>query len=504
MSSRHYIQRTLSRRVLLRGAGVALALPWLESLAPRVAGAQAAGSMLRYIPIFLPNGASENWTPTGQGQGAAWQLSGVLSPLLALKSKVQIITNLENGSSFNADGSASVEPSHGRQPGAWLTCVNFEDVMKRLGAKEANGVSVDQLLAASAAFKDKTTIPSLQVGLSTVYAACDGKQCSNSRSVSWHTETQPMYKKVDPLEVFNLLTGGGGAVGGPVTNPDDPIAKQRLALKKSVLDAVLENATGTSALLSSADKMRMDEFLQAVRDTEKAAIGVSVGMGGTAMPGGTPGMGATGCAGAPKPTMATVTPDGITKTTATYNKGDHANVMNDLIVMALQCDLTRIVSYMLEDERSEYTYDHVVKRTFPSATTVAAGAGNCGNYHGSQHGGQDEFASITWWNVSKVAELATKLDMIKDADGKTMLDNSVIFLGGCMHGANHSCDKLPSALIGGGGGKLKGDQHVMYGGPKPLRDLHFTLMNDVFGAGAADFGVSAGGKPVGKLPEIIA
>ena len=83
MSSRHYIQRTLSRRVLLRGAGVALTLPWLESLAPRVAGAQAAGTILRYIPIFLPNGASENWKPTGQGQGAAWQLSGVLSPLLA-------------------------------------------------------------------------------------------------------------------------------------------------------------------------------------------------------------------------------------------------------------------------------------------------------------------------------------------------------------------------------------------------------------------------------------
>jgi hypothetical protein len=503
VSSRHYIQRTLSRRVLLRGAGVALTLPWLESLAPRVAGAQAAGTILRYIPIFLPNGASENWKPSGQGQGAAWQLSGVLSPLQALKAKVQILTNMENGSAFNADGSASVEPSHGRQPGAWLTSVNFEDVIKATGAKEANGVSVDQVLADTPLFKDKTSIPSLQVGLSTVYASCDGKQCSNSRSVSWHTQTQPMYKKVDPLDVFNTLTGGGGGPG-PVGNPDDPAVKQRLALKKSVLDAVLENANNTNALLSSADKMRMEEFLQSVRDVEKQAIGVSAGMGGTAMPGGTPGMGTMGCAAAPKPTMATVTPDGITGTTATYNKGTHADVMNGLIVMALQCDLTRIVSYMLEDERSEFTYDHVVKRTFPSATSVAMGTGNCGNYHGSQHGSQDEFASISWWNVSKVAELATKLDAIKDPDGKTMLDNSVIFLGGCMHGANHSCNELPTALIGGGGGKLKGDQHVVYAGSKPLRHLHFTLLNDVFQAGVADFGKDAGGKPVGKLPEIIA
>ncbi|HXK17071.1 MAG TPA: DUF1552 domain-containing protein [Polyangiaceae bacterium] len=494
------MQRALSRRVLLRGAGVALTLPWLESLAPRVAGAQAVATRLRYIPIFLPNGSSEMWDPTGQGQGAAWQLSGVLAPLAALKSKVQIISNLENGSSFNANGSASVEPSHGRQPGAWLTCNDPEVVAKKLGVMEANGVSIDQILADTVNFKGKTTLPSLQVGLSTVYASCDGKQCSNSRSVSWHTQTQPMYKKVDPLEVFNLLTGGAS---GPTADPTDPAAMQRIALKKSVLDAVLENATNTRALLSSADIMRMDEFLQSVRDVEMQAVGVSAGMGGMAMPGGTVGMGTMGCALAPKPTMATVTPDGIKQTTATYNKGDHADVMNGLIVMALQCDLTRIVSYMLEDERSEFTYDHVVKRTF-SATASTPATGNCGNYHGSQHGNQDEFGTISWWNVGKVADLATKLDAIKDPDGKTILDNTVIFLGGCMHGANHSCDKLPTALIGGGGGKLKQDQHVAYGGPKPLRDLHFTLLNDVFGAGAADFGVSAGGNPVGKLPEIIA
>jgi hypothetical protein len=157
---------------------------------------------------------------------------------------------------------------------------------------------------------------------------------------------------------------------------------------------------------------------------------------------------------------------------------------------------------MLEDERSEFTYDNVTKRKF-AATSSTADTGNCGNYHGSQHGNQDEFATITWWNVGKVADLATKLDAIKGADGKSILDNTLIYLGGCMHGADHSCDRLPTALIGGGGGKLKLDQHVAYGGPRPLRDLHFTLMNDVFGMGAADFGISAGGKPVGKLGEII-
>jgi hypothetical protein len=364
-------------------------------------------------------------------------------------------------------------------------------VAKRLNVKEANGISVDQIMAAHAVFKGKTPLDSLQVGLSTVYASCDGKQCSNSRSISWRTETQPTYKQVDPLAVFNTITGGGGGMMGGGTNPDDPAVKQRIALKKSVLDGVLENATNTRALLSSADQKRMDEFLTSVGAVVQRATGVSAGMGGMA----------ASCQGHQAPTMATVTPDGIKQTTATYNKGDHANAMNDLIVMAFQCDATRIVSYMLEDERSEFTYDHVKQRMF-TGTSSTEGGGNCGNYHGSQHGSQQEFASITWWNVQKVAELATKLDGIMDPNGKTMLDNTVILFGGCMHGSDHSCDRLPTALIGGGGGVLRTDQHVSYG-KKPIRDLHFTLMNDVFGLGVADFGNSPGGTPVGKLPEII-
>ncbi|HEX2873725.1 MAG TPA: DUF1552 domain-containing protein [Polyangiaceae bacterium] len=493
MSARNFGSRVLSRRNLLRGAGVAITLPWLESLAPRVATAQAAAPRLRFLPIFLPNGSAEVWTPGGQA--GAWQLSSILEPFAELKAKMQVLTNLENGSSFNANGSASVEPSHGRQPGAWLTCVDPESVAKRLGVMEANGVSVDQIMAAHQVFAGKTKIPSLQIGLSTVYASCDGKQCSNSRSVSWRTETQPTYKQVDPLAVFNSLTGGA-PVGMPGMPVDDAAAKARVALQKSVLDGVLENATSTRTLLSSADQKRMDEFLESVRAVEKQVVGVSTGMGDMGSVGG------ANCQMAARPTMATVTPDGIKQTTGTYNKGDHADAMNALIVMAFQCDLTRIITYMLEDERSEFTYDHVDRRKF-SATTSTVDTGKCGNYHGSQHGSQDEFATISWWNAGKVADLCRKLDAIKEENGMSILDNSVVLFGGCMHGSDHSCDRLPTALIGGGGGKLHTDQHVVYPGSKPLRDLHFTLMNDVFGLGVADFGSSPGGKPVGKTPEIL-
>jgi hypothetical protein len=482
-----------SRRTLLRGAGVALALPWMESLVPRSAGAAGVVSPTRYMPIYLPNGAPDFWVPPGTTSD--WTLGSVLDPFTALKAKVSVIQNLENGSAFNKDGDNGVEPSHGRQSGAWLTCVDAYAVRTRLGTtQEANGVSVDQLMALHPVFAGKTLLPSMQVGLSTVHSSCDTPcpgggacQCSNSRSVSWHTETQPLYKKVDPLTVFNMIAG----VAMPGSGTDPVAAAKAIALKKSILDGALDSATATRARLSVADQQRMDEFLTAVRDTEMQATQVSMGMGGVA------------CALGTAPTMATVTEDGIRQTTATYNKGDHADAMNALIVMALQCDVTRIITYMLEDERSEFVYDNVSKRTF-TATTSTPASGTCPEYHtGGQHGNPNDYGAITLWNVGKVADLCTKMDAIKEANGLSILDNTAVFFGGCMHGSDHACDRLPTLLIGGAGGKLKTGQFVSLS-KRPLRDLHFTMMNSVFGMAQTDFGTDLTGAPISLINEIVA
>jgi hypothetical protein len=464
----------------------------MESLMPRSAGAAAGTAPIRYMPIFLPNGAPDFWAPSNTTLGA------ILDPLAALKAKVSVIKNLENGSAYNKDGGHTVEPSHGRQPGGWLTCVDAYTVKARLGTSlEANGISVDQLMAAHAVFAGKTALPSLQLGLSTVHSSCDGPcqgnttcQCSNSRSVSWHTETQPMYKKVDPLTVFNMIAG----VAMPGPGGDSAAAAKAIALKKSILDTALESATATRARLSIADQQRMDEFLSAVRDTEMRATQVSMGMGGLA------------CTLGAKPTMATVAEDKPKQTTATYNKGDHADAMNALIVMALQCDVTRIITYMLEDERSEFVYDHVPRRTFSAdGMTSTAASGTCPEWHtGGQHGPQPhDYAAITQWNVAKVADLCIKLDAVKEANGMSILDNTAIFFGGCMHGSDHACDRLPTLLIGSAGGKLKTGQYVDLG-KRPLRDLHFTMMNSVFGMGQTDFGQNLTGAPISVISQIVA
>jgi hypothetical protein len=486
------MNRFVSRRTFLRGAGVALSLPWLESLVPKGAMAQA-GARLRYLPIFLPMGAAESWKPSTSGQGAAWQLSGILEPLQAFKSKMIVLTGMENGTSFNANGSSSVEPSHGQQPGAWLTCIDPKVVRMQLGLAEANRISLDQTMGKTPSVVGDTPIKTMQVGLSTWYSNCDFNPCSNLRSVSWSDQGKPMYKSVDPLEVFTQLTGVVSSAPATPPGVPDPALQRRIALNKSVLDAVVENSTRTQARLGAADKAKMDQFLTHVRTVEKQATTMSLGMGGLA------------CSPIAKPTLpGPILPDKAKQNSATYDKGAHADVMNDLIVMAFQCDATRVITHMLEDERSEFIYSHVPRRVF-TATTSSAGTGVCGEYHNNgQHGDQNEFATMCWWNTGKVAALCAKLDAVKEGD-KSILDNSVIWFGSPMHGSNHSCGQIPMTLIGGGGGKLKTDQHIVF--PKRwLRDLHVTIMKDVFGmsgAGVDDFGIARADVPYMQMKEIL-
>lgn len=488
--------KMLSRRMILRGAGVALALPFLESLAPRAAIAQAAVRK-RYMPIYIPNGTADFWTPQGTGQGAAWSLSGILEPLKDLKSKVNVLTNLENGTSFNADRSASVEPSHGRQPSAWLACQDPAVLTPQLGF-DANKTSVDQRIAK--ALKGQTPIESLQLGLSTTFSDCDQKQpCSNSRSISWSEKNEAMYKMVDPLEVFNKLAMVVSS-GTPGVDPSmDPAVQKRIALDKSVLDAVQEGTVDLQAKLGKLDQMRLENFLDSVRAVEVKATQASSGMGGLA------------CKLIEKPTLSTLQEPIINKNyarqnTATYNKGKHADVMHDLIVMAFQCDATRVITYMMEDERSEFAYDHVTKRNFTAGTSTE-GSGTCGEYHnGGQHGNPQEFASIVWWNVKKMAELAAKLDAISEADGKSILDNTLILFGSCMHGSDHACERLPTLLVGSGGGAFKTDQHVQLN-KRWMRDLHHTVMTGMYGMSGPDvdsFGISRPNLPPTPVNEILA
>lgn len=493
------MKKSLSRRTLLRGTGIALALPWMESLMPRRARAQVGGGdnglPKRYLPVYFPNGTAEQWwSGTAAGEGAGWTLSPVLEPLLALKDKVTVISGLENWSAFQPAGSG-VEPSHGRLPGAFLTAVSRDLVREQIGsnAEDVNGISVDQVLAQNPAIGGLTPIASMQIGTSTIDSFCDGRPCSLSRSISWADTFTPLYKKIDPTEVFDQIIGaagqveqGGGGGGGP-----SPEAEKIRALNQSVLDAVLESAERTSASLGTADRGKLDEFLTSVRSVETRAATLGNSIQSTLM-----------CSQIAQPTMTAAT--GMQNGANGYDKGLHTDVMNDLVVMAFQCDVTRIISYMLEDERSEFVYSHVQQRQF-TETGSTEGSGGCGEYHGTQHAGDSNngYASIVHWQVGKMAELAAKLQAVEEAPGISVLDNMILMFASCMHGGNHDGNDLPVALIGGGNGILKTNQHVMFG-DRQMRDLHLTVMNSYFGMNETDFGHSERNVPISIISEILA
>jgi hypothetical protein len=335
----------------------------------------------------------------------------------------------------------------------------------------------------------------MQLGLSTLESYCDGKPCSYSRSITWKGPLEPAYKLINPAEVFAQITGGYVPGAGDPMAPDPALELQK-ALNQSVLDAVLESAQRTQMRLGMADREKLERFLESVRSVEQRA-----GSMGSII------VGARTCEGGTGQAPGLTAEYGLANGQDGYDKGAHMDVMNDLITLAFECDVTRVMSYMMEDERSEFVYSHVAQREF-SETGSVEGNGMCGNYHGAQHGGDtnNNFSTINWWQNGKMAELAQKLDAIEDAPGVSMLDNSIIMYASCMHGGNHDGNKLPVVLLGGGGGILKTNQHVAFGempNDRPMRDLYYTILNEYFELGVPSFGRHAAGAPNATISEIL-
>jgi hypothetical protein len=462
---------TLHRRAMLKGLGVALALPWLETLAPRTARAQA-DAITRYVTLYFPNGTAEFWLPSAPGAGDAWTLSPILEPLAAVKQYVSVLSNVSNYAPFGGH----IEPSHSSCAASTWTCVKPGG-----DGKTQSGISVDQVIANR--IGSMNPLPSIQVGLSTLDSFTDGLPAQHSRSMSWKSAAEPLYKTVNPQAVFDRLVAGAPTAAG---SAPDPAAVKRRALKRSVLDYVLESASGLQKTLSVSDRARLDQFLTSARSLEKrvAEPTMQVATGGTAcLPGTRP---------AASYAVGNV-PQG-------YNRDAHASLMIDLVTMAIRCNITRVVSFMLDDARSDFVYDFLTQRKFTDAGSTP-GTGKVAGYHGLQHAGDrnDGFATIGWWNAQKAAELASKLLAIQEGETGTALDNTVITFASGMHGGNHDARNLPIALIGGGGGTLKTNQHLAFANEQRLADVHLTLIQRVFGCPASSFGASAG-----IIPDLLA
>ncbi|MHB8606607.1 MAG: DUF1552 domain-containing protein, partial [Thermoplasmatota archaeon] len=488
--------RKIARRAVLSGGAVALCLPWLETLAPRMARAAGPTPIRRYMSMYFPNGVTDNfWLPTTMGTGTAWSVSPIMEPLLPSKQYMLVLKGVGNYSAFNATG--TVSPAHGtNSAGAW----HCYDARKASGADQGGGISVDQVIAQQ--IGSLTALPSLPVGLSTMDSSCDGTPCAHSRSISWSGPNMPMYKIVNPQAVFDrLVTAGAPAGAGQVSTktppPTGPTLAQTRALKKSVLDAVLDSAKTLRTKLSTGDQTRIDAYMTSVRDLELLVAAPGMQVSGSTM----------GCVGLPRPPE----PIADMATPPDYSRETHANLMIQLVAMAFACDITRTVSFMLDDARSDYVYSHVPMRRFnsPAAGMMSSpGTGTCVGYHNLQHAGNnnDGFATISWWMAGKANQMVQALAAIQEGAG-TVMDNTVIHFGCGMHGGNHDGNNLPIILFGSGGGILKQNAFLSLAGDAPgggvrLANLHMTLFQKVFGSPVTSFG--APGASTTIIPDILA
>jgi hypothetical protein len=478
----------LTRRNVLRGVGVGLALPWLESLCPEPVRAQAAGAgkTKRYVFMYFSNGVARAfWPPTGEGAGNAWTLSGLLEPLKPYKQFIQVLSNVGQTALFNGNPN----PSHSQLCAPTTSCTVNDATKPILG-----GPSVDQVLAQN--IGGMTPFKSLQLGCSTMPSYPDGRHPAISRSISWAASDQPLYKEVNPQTVFDNLVKQL-APGGATDQAATAAAQLRKDRDLSVLDFVLEEANSISPKLSASDKHRLDQFLTSVQEIETRAKAQ-----GTAMTGGNktytrPTMSASYNERADIKTVNANDPTG-------YNRNTHAELMNDLITMAFETDLTRVVSHMLDDARSDYHYHFLKQRNFMGATSVEIDApldtplqGDLLGLHALQHDGDNNngFATVNHWFVQKFGTLLDRLSkaMEPDGSGKTVLDNTIIVFMSGMQGSNHQANMLPIVLGGSGGGVFKTDYHNNFAQEVKLADVHLTMLQSGFGlSNVAKLGNSGG------------
>lgn len=436
----------ISRRTVLKGLGTAIALPWLESLvATPVAAAPAAhGPPKRMTFLYVPNGAHmADWTPTSTGR--SFELPKILEPLAPHKNQLNVLSGLTlDKARANGDGPGD----HARSLASFLT---GRQARKTAGSDIKVGVSVDQVAAQHAG--SQTRFSSLEIGIEPGRQAggCDsGYSCAYSTNISWRSESTPNAKEIDPKQLFERLFASRDARESAVA------ASRREQMRKSILDYVLEDAKRLKGELSANDVRKLDEYLDSVRELENRIERFRQPVD-------------------PKLTASVKKPTGIPK-----DMGEHLKVMADLLVLALQGDLTRISTFVFANEGSNRSYPFI---------GVPEGHHDLSHHQGDK-AKQEKISKINRFHCEHLAYFVGKLHAVKEGNG-TMLDNVLVVYGsGIGDGNRHNHDDLPVLLIGGGK-QVKAGQHIRYPRETPLTNLYLSML-DLFGVRTEKLGDSSG------------
>jgi hypothetical protein len=450
------MKRLSTRRTFLQGLGVSIALPTLESLAaeapslpvPRP-GTTASGMPLRMGFIAFANGSNyERWVP--RGEGADYAMNETFAPMRELRRGFQVVTNLAHDTANNwGDGTGD----HARAGASFLTGCH---AWKTLGNRLHLGISVDQIAARE--LGQLTRISSLQLGVegTRLYGSCDtGYPCAYQYNISWASASLPLSPEPNPRIVFERLFGSGTGA------QREARLRERLERRRSVLDFVQSDARRLHRALGRNDRQKVDEYLDGVRSLEQQIERAER---------------------FPAPDATRPSPLGIPA-----SHEEHVDLMYDLMALAFQTDSTRVVSFAVAPEGSN--------RPFPELDIVE------GHHFLTHHSGNQEkvrkVARIERWYMERFARFLRRLDAMQDADGTSLLNNSMIVYGGAIGDGNrHNHDELPVVLAGHGGGGLHTGRH--------LRTREFTPMTNLYAAMLARAGVRAErvGDSTGVLQEI--
>jgi hypothetical protein len=428
-----YLKRKhLSRRAVLKGAGVSVALPLLDAMIPAgTALAQtAAAPKLRAGFFYIPHGAimwntahgaeMDHWTPSGSG--ASFKLSPILEPLEPFKHYVTSFSNLENKANQNS--------VHAVVPATWLSGVRPDTDAPHASMAQ----TIDQMIADH--IGQDTALPSLEVASETTtqVAACpSGAGCYYSTTLSFRNATSPLPMEFNPRKVFTQLFGEG----------DTPAEREAIANQtRSLLDLISDRTHALQKRLGPSDRRLLDEYLSTVREIERRVER------------------------AEQRDLSKVTlPDAPIGELDSFD--EQVKLMFDLIALAFQADLTRVASYIMVAEGTNRTYNHI---GIPDA------------FHPLSHHANDrdrllKLVRIQRYHVERFADFLRKLAETPDGDG-SLLDHSMFLYGSNMSNSDrHNNYPLPNILVGGGCGRLKGGQHIELPEHTTLTNLHLTVLN---------------------------
>jgi hypothetical protein len=439
--------QTISRRSVLRGAGVALGLPWLEAMTPSslMAASQKPKLPVRMAVLYMANGVNvPMWTPEGQGRD--FKLSPTLEPLQDLKDQVLVISNLWNAAANTGDG-------HYVKESSILTCTT---ISKTLGVDiNMHGISMDQLAAQRIA--DQTPLPSIELGIEPESTGVDGNVGYTrvyGSHIAWSTPTTPLPREINPRSVYERLFRAAGPHGSSV---------KRDTL---LLDRVLGQAKKLRTEVGSADRARIDEYLSVVRSLEARLDRASDPKRNTWKP------------------RASV--DSVARPTdAPQNHTEHVRLMLDMIAVAFQSDTTRISTFMFGNAVSGVNFRFL--------------EGVSNSHHEISHHSKDpdklrQYHLINRWHIDQYAYLLRKLRDMREGEG-SVLDNSMVLFGSALSDGNsHNPHKLPLVLGGRGGGRIATGQHLSYTEDTAAANLYVSML-DAFGTPVDRFADSTGPLP---------